>query len=289
MLEEGSADPDREMRFKAATYDVYKGRTWRRSPMRSSLRRVQGSRFLLSPERPVHWATIWLQPLRSPSVPLPVETAAVEPRMSSLSIDEGGAVSFPFSPQEVREYRVGLIRRAVLAGSTPAAGASGVEAALDRTGITPRIAVLARQAMGQGTAAERTRRLESYLMDNYTYTLDFVGRSAATPIEDFLFRYRSGQCEYFASSMVLMLRSQGIPARLVTGFLGGEYNPFEGYYIVRDNNAHAWVEAYVAGEGWRIFDPTPPAGRPGEPRRGGPAPGAAGLGLRASSAGTATS
>jgi hypothetical protein len=48
----------------------------------------------------------------------------------------------------------------------------------------------------------------------------------------------------------------------VTGFLGGDYNPFEGYYIVRGNNAHAWVEAYLAGEGWRIFDPTPPAGRP---------------------------
>jgi hypothetical protein len=48
----------------------------------------------------------------------------------------------------------------------------------------------------------------------------------------------------------------------VTGFLGGEYNPFEGYYIVRENNAHAWVEAYLPGHGWRIFDPTPPAGRP---------------------------
>jgi hypothetical protein len=105
-------------------------------------------------------------------------------------------------------------------------------------------------------------------MDSYSYTLDFVGRSPENPIEDFLFRYRSGQCEYFASSMVLMLRSQGIPARLVTGFLGGEYNPFEGYYIVRENNAHAWVEAYVAGLGWQIFDPTPPAGRPGEAGEG---------------------
>ena len=133
--------------------------------------------------------------------------------------------------------------------------------------------------MGQGTAAQRARRLESHLIDNYTYTLDFVGRSPDNPIEDFLFRYRSGQCEYFASSMVLMLRSQGIPARLVTGFLGGEYNPFEGYYIVRDNNAHAWVEAYLAGAGWRIFDPTPPAGRPAAGGEGALAAGAAGLGL----------
>ncbi len=59
-----------------------------------------------------------------------------------------------------------------------------------------------------------------------------------------------------------MLRAEGVPARLVTGFLGGEYNVFEGYYIVRDANAHAWVEAYLPGAGWRVFDPTPPAGRP---------------------------
>ena len=123
--------------------------------------------------------------------------------------------------------------------------------------------------MGQGSAAERARRLEDHLTEEYTYTLNFVGRSTENPIEDFLFRYRSGQCEYFASAMVLMLRSQGVPARLVTGFLGGEYNPFEGYYIVRENNAHAWVEAYLPGEGWRIFDPTPPAGRPGEANEGG--------------------
>jgi hypothetical protein len=113
-----------------------------------------------------------------------------------------------------------------------------------------------------GTAGERARRLETYLVEHYTYTLDFRGRTAESPIEEFLFRYHSGQCEYFASSMVLMLRSQGIPARLVTGFLGGEYNPFEGYFMVRQSNAHAWVEAYLPGEGWHIFDPTPPAGLP---------------------------
>ncbi|HEV8578372.1 MAG TPA: transglutaminaseTgpA domain-containing protein [Thermoanaerobaculia bacterium] len=265
VLEEGGADPDREMRFKAATYEVYQRGSWRRSPMRSGLQRTRGFHYALSPAKPVHWARIWLQPLHSQSMPLPVETAAIEPRASTLSIDEGGAVSFPFSPLEVAEYRVGLAKEEVLVGSPPASGRHG---SLDLTGVTPRITALAGRAMGQGTAAERARRLESYLMDSYSYTLDFVGRSPENPIEDFLFRYRSGQCEYFASAMVLMLRSQGIPARLVTGFLGGEYNPFEGYYIVRQNNAHAWVEAYVAGQGWRIFDPTPPAGRPGEAGEG---------------------
>jgi protein-glutamine gamma-glutamyltransferase len=259
VLDEGATDPDREMRFKAATYDLYQGRTWRRSPRRGNLPRGQGARFRLSTARPSRWATIWLQPLNSHSMPLPVETAILEPRSSSLSIDEGGAVSFPFNPLEVREYRVGLVRAPVLASAAP------TKATLDKAGVTPRISDLAARVMGRGVpVAERARRLESHLVDNYTYTLDFVGRSPERPIEEFLFRYRSGQCEYFASAMVLMLRSQGIPARLVTGFLGGEYNPFEGYTIVRDNNAHAWVEAYIPGEGWRIYDPTPPAGRPDE-------------------------
>jgi transglutaminase-like putative cysteine protease len=267
VIEQGATDPAREMRFKAASYDVYQGGSWRRSPSRGHLPRGRGGRFRLSPEKPAHWATIWLQPLQSQSMPLPVETAVVEPRSSSLTIDEGGAVSFPLTPLEVREYRVGLARKELLVGVPPSRGTA--DFALNLAGVTPRIAGLARRVMDRGTVAERARRLENYLMDNYSYTLDFVGRSPENPIEEFLFRYRSGQCEYFASAMVLMLRSQGIPARLVTGFLGGEYNPFEGYYIVRDNNAHAWVEAYLPGQGWRIYDPTPPAGRPAEAGEGG--------------------
>ena len=254
----GAEGLDEEMRFKAASYDIYDGGIWRRSPPRTNLYPRQGAQFRLAPERPVRWATIWLQPLRSQSMPLPVETVVVEPRAPSLTIDEGGALAFPLNPLEVAEYRVGLVRFPVLLGMAP----TGPGATLNRQGVTPRVAALAAQVMGQGTTTERAERLERHLIENYEYTLDFVGRSADNPIEDFLFRYRSGQCEYFASSMVLMLRSQGIHARLVTGFLGGEYNPFEGYYIVRENNAHAWVEAYLPDGGWRIFDPTPPAGRP---------------------------
>jgi hypothetical protein len=63
--------------------------------------------------------------------------------------------------------------------------------------------------------------------------------------------------------MVLMLRAEGIPARFVTGLLGSEYNPIEGYFVVRQSNAHAWVEAEIAPGVWSVFDPTPPAGRPG--------------------------
>lgn len=263
LLDEGRPAPDREIRFKGATYDLYQGGSWRRSPTRGPLERQGGARFLLSRAEPERWVKIWLRPLRSRSLPLPVEAAVLEPRTTRLEIDAGGAIALTFDPFETVEYRVGLAERPVLLGTVPG---PAPDPALDLAGVTPRIAELAATVMRGDSAAEKAGRLERYLMQNYAYTLDYRGRSAENPIENFLFRYRSGQCEYFASSMVLMLRSQGIPARLVTGFLGGEYNPFEGYYIVRDSNAHAWVEAYLpdagARAGWRVFDPTPPAGRP---------------------------
>ncbi len=134
--------------------------------------------------------------------------------------------------------------------------------ALDQTGISSAMTALAGRVMGEGTAAERAARLENYLVNEYEYTLEMMGRSGSNPIESFLFDDKRGHCEYFASSMVLLLRSQGIPARLVTGFLGGERNAIEGYYVVRQSNAHAWVEAFLGDQGWRVFEPTPPSGRP---------------------------
>jgi hypothetical protein len=254
-----------EMRFKAATFDLYGAGSWRRSPGNLELKRSQGARFRLAPARAERWLHIWLQPLRSRSLPLPVEATVVEPGVAVLDMDQGGAISFGLVPLEIREYRVGLAAQPVLLGLRPNPPR---DPTLDTSGVTPKIARLARQVMGAGNALARAGRLEKYLFRNFEYTLNFTGRTSDDPIEDFLFRYHSGHCEYFASAMVLMLRSQGIPARLVTGFLGGEYNPFEGYFVVRDSNAHAWVEAYLPEDGWRVFDPTPAAGRPVESQQG---------------------
>ena len=73
---------------------------------------------------------------------------------------------------------------------------------------------------------------------------------------DFLFVNKSGHCEYFATGMVLLARAAGIPARFVAGYRVAEETPF-GYYVVRERNAHAWVEAWVPGKGWTSRDPTP--------------------------------
>jgi len=268
-FETGGARPeaDQEMRFKAASYDRYLDGRWRRTASRGMLPSRLGGRFLLAPGNALRWLHVWLQPLHSRSLPLPVETLQVEPQVAGIEIDEGGAVSLPFLPPGLREYRVGIGSRPVLLGAKP--DGSG-DPSLDTAGVTPRIAALAARVARRGSAAERAGRIERHLISGYSYTLDLGGRSPEdNPIESFLFRYKSGQCEYFASAMVLMLRAEGIPARLATGFLGGEYNPFEGYLILRDSNAHAWVEAYLDDrQGWQVFDPTPPAGRPVESAAG---------------------
>src|SRR6266508_1333707 len=118
---------------------------------------------------------------------------------------------------------------------------------------------------GATTNVEIARRIEKYLSAAYGYTLDLRRVEDGDPVADFLFNTRQGHCEYFASAMVLMLRSRRVPARLVNGFQTGEYNEAADVYTVRQSDAHSWVEVYFPGEGhngvWVAFDPTPPTGR----------------------------
>jgi hypothetical protein len=105
---------------------------------------------------------------------------------------------------------------------------------------------------------EKAALVETYLKRNYGYTLKLTWKPGPQPISTFLFDAKAGHCEYFASSMAILLRSAGIPTRLINGFLMGEYNPVGGSYIIRQSDAHSWVEVYVPGGGWTEFDPTPP-------------------------------
>jgi transglutaminase-like putative cysteine protease len=129
--------------------------------------------------------------------------------------------------------------------------------------LPPRVRALAeRVTAGAPDNYEKVRALEAYLRANYTYTLE-PQSGGETPLEDFLFRTRAGHCEYFASALVVLTRSVGIPARMVNGFLGGELNPVGGYYIVRQKDAHSWVEVWFGRQGWVRFDPTPPGAAAG--------------------------
>jgi transglutaminase-like putative cysteine protease len=107
---------------------------------------------------------------------------------------------------------------------------------------------------------ERVAAIERHLRVGYRYSLDVGDDRPANPVEAFLFVRKTGYCEHYATAMVLMLRTLGIPARLVTGFLHGEWNDFGNYYTVRQRDAHAWVEVYFPQSGWMTFDPTPTAG-----------------------------
>jgi transglutaminase-like putative cysteine protease len=128
-------------------------------------------------------------------------------------------------------------------------------------GLSPRIKALAQTIAPPRTARtdlEKAERIDRYLSDsgNFTYSLTWQSTHGVEPVEDFLFNRKQGSCEYFASAMVVLLRSAGVPARLVNGYRVEEWNDLGGYYIVRQNDAHAWVEAYIRPGGWRTFDPT---------------------------------
>lgn len=124
--------------------------------------------------------------------------------------------------------------------------------------LDPRIAPLARQITAPAdTVYDKAAALQQYLMTHYGYTLQLPPTPPHDPIANFLFVRKQGHCEYFASAMAIMLRSQGIPARLVNGFRGGEFNDLTGSYLLRARDAHSWVEAYIPGYGWTTFDPTP--------------------------------
>lgn len=121
-------------------------------------------------------------------------------------------------------------------------------------GEDPRVAELARKIVRDRTGGlDKARAVEKYLRLTYGYSLFSRGGDLA----DFLFAARSGNCEYFASAAAVLLRHAGVPTRLVTGFLAGDFNEYGNFYDVRQNQAHAWVEAYIGGLGWVRLDPTP--------------------------------
>lgn len=101
--------------------------------------------------------------------------------------------------------------------------------------------------------------IKRYLLANLSYTRTLEEGSHGFPLEDFLFRKKEGHCEYFATAMVVLLREAGIPARVVNGFLGGQWNDHGQFFLVRQSDAHSWVEVLFPAHGWVTFDPTPPA------------------------------
>ena len=123
--------------------------------------------------------------------------------------------------------------------------------------LSRRIRALARSwRNGAGTDSEVVQRALEYFHDEpfvYTLTPPLLGQD---PLDEFLFSSRRGFCEHYAAAFVVLMRSAGIPARVVTGYQGGEYNPVGDYWLIRQSDAHAWAEIWLAGTGWKRVDPT---------------------------------
>lgn len=123
--------------------------------------------------------------------------------------------------------------------------------------LPPRILSVGRDIGTRGTSDEtRLQLLEEFYRASrisYATTALPVGKE---PLDEFLFEKRRGHCEFFASSLAVLLRTAGVPSRLVGGYYGGDYNELGGYYIVTEAMAHVWVEVYLAGRGWVTVDPS---------------------------------
>ncbi len=131
--------------------------------------------------------------------------------------------------------------------------------------LSPRVGALAR-ALTRGAANryEQVQAVREHLL-GFAYTLEDrttpLRADGEDPVETFLFRSRAGHCEYFASAMALLLRAVGVPARVVNGFAGATWNDLGRFYVVRNADAHSWVEVHFGPLGWVRFDPTPPDAR----------------------------
>jgi transglutaminase-like putative cysteine protease len=266
-------------------------RTWIRTPnlARESVRLIPGdSRLLHEPET----ADVWRQHVQL--FPTGTRTLFAIAGIYSLSTDSFLDFDYIFDdqtlstrrrPREVIEYDVyssgALTRRP---WQRPADDDSDDDEQPRRlhaayaSVIHPRIAEMARQvevsgADERGPLAQRrrmdagpqemdgeiARNIERFLQNNYRYTLDLTGLrdggDASDPLVDFLDNFKQGHCEYFAGAMTLMCQSLGLQARMVVGFKCDEYSVMARYYIVRQSQAHAWVEVNTP-EGWKTYDPT---------------------------------
>lgn len=186
--------------------------------------------------------------VNSSDASLPVNLSVVRPRSVLTAGDAYNATS------QLSTASADELRRA--SRDYPA----WVQPNLATTGISPRVASLAQQIVteaGAVTPYDQAKALERWLRANITYN-----EKIATPpsnvdgVEWFLFDVGEGYCTYYATAMALMARSLGIPARLAAGFAEGSYDPASGQYVVRERDAHTWVEVYFPAYGWVEFEPT---------------------------------
>ncbi len=189
----------------------------------------------------------------------------VKGKFTKLSVDHNASVRAEFPAFSSFYYRV-LSRLVDVPPAVLRASGRRYPAHIRQTHLqlpsgVDRIARAARQVTaGASNPYDEARALERFLKTQYAYSLDLKGVDGENPLEDFLLRRKSGHCEFFASALAIMLRTLGVPARVVNGYQQGEWNDVGNYLIVRKSDAHSWVEVYFHRHGWIAFNPTPEAG-----------------------------
>jgi hypothetical protein len=293
--EAAQQDAAERLYFRGAVYDAYDSGRWlrsRRPELRTVIDEAGGRAFLhelgeqFTAATPDTLAGAERQEIEAVGIPAAVLFAVDRPvaiELPSTRLGAGGSVGVVPRWSGEAALRVGsdaqnglgdgfvtLAHAHYVAYSRPralAAPALDARARLDNLALPEGLQGLKALGARLGGGGESGRResekiaaVIAWLRSGHAYTTQPPERPAGVdPVDDFLFRQPAGHCEFFASAAVLLLRAAGVPARYVTGFRGGEWNPIGGYVAVRGERAHAWAEAFVAGAGWTRVDATPPA------------------------------
>ena len=270
---EGTPAPDKipDLRWRGIVFDTFDGRAWTvGEPERLTLRRVgagPGDFRLAIPRAPGRalYHEVYLEPIGTDVIFAAARVMHVTLRSEQLTVDDMGSLSVA-SPSARLHYVVEseLGDGPLVFPARPRARPPSADPAFARyLGLPPlaaRVGALAREVAGDAaTPYVAAVRLTEHLAREYRYTLALERQTQLDPVEEFLFVRRSGNCEYFAATLAVMLRTLGIPSRVVGGFQRGEWNPYGRYFTVRLRDAHSWVEAYIHGAGWVVLDPTPRA------------------------------
>ena len=258
--------------LRGLAYDQYNGRSWSHSETRRrSLTFVGEGRIFLARPTGSRSADSLSVPIRQDILLETLDTAVlfaapfaehVSGEFLTLQTDAMGGLYLPFPPSSRIRYSVtSQVPRLAQDERTASilAYPDSIRSHYLQVPVgSQQVADLAHRVTQEATTPfGRTLAIQQHLLENYRYSLEADTGTLSHPLEEFLFTRKTGYCEHYATAMVVMLRTVGIPARLVTGFLATEWNEYGGYFTVRQRDAHAWVEVYFPHSGWVIMDPTP--------------------------------
>lgn len=260
------------LHFRGVSFDAYNGAQWQQTIKQMiPLRRDSSGIWNLKPEfgnqkSEILIQTILLEPIETNVLFAASSGIGVSGNFRNVIADRTGSLYLPAPSYSRIEYTAYSILSPPLKAILPKQDyLKGIAPQYLQMPPGPeRVYNLTRDITAGGKSPfEKAAAIEKYLKNNYRYTLNPSKGEGKNPVEDFLFYTKEGYCEQYATAMAMMLRTIGIPSRLVTGFLPGEWNKFGNYLIIRQRDAHSWVEAYMPSTesigGWMTFDPTPAA------------------------------